>query len=147
MPETEGRGHVQGVINTSFNSQSACRSFRSVPVTIALIVAVSCALLSMVACALAAYFFLRSSTLATKLQSSASLQSELTEIRDYMGKLDRWAKRINARDIMTERRNRPSSDVQSTQSSEGNSNLKDELRRRAGLIAGRPAQHTRNSEE
>jgi hypothetical protein len=116
-------------------------------VTTALAVAVISALCSVVACALAAYFSSRSSTLATKLHSAASLQSELAEIRDYMGKLDRWAKRINARDVMNERRSRPTSNDPQMQLPEGNSNLKDELRRRAGLIAGRPAQHTRNTEE
>lgn len=68
-----------------------------------------------------------------------SLQGELNEIRDYMGKLDQWAKRINQRETMRDRRARELGESSTPVS--GASNSKDELRRRAGLVAGKPARH------
>jgi hypothetical protein len=64
--------------------------------------------------------------------------AELAEIRDYMGKVDAWAKRINSRETMRERR-AAERDESSTLAFSGSP--KDELRRRAGLVAGKPARH------
>ncbi len=91
-------------------------------------------------CASSAYFAWRASTAAKKLRSMISMQGELNEIRDYMGKLDAWAKRINQREVMRERRANESAES-STPASIHGINDKDELRRRAGLVAGKPARH------
>ena len=98
------------------------------------------AAISVVACVMAAWSSWRASIAAKKLRSMTSLQGELHEIRDYMGKLDAWAKRINARDTMRERREKEL-DGSSTPASTLNGTDKNELRRRAGLVAGKPARH------
>ena len=97
------------------------------------------AVLSALFCVGSAVFSWRASQLVRKLRSTIYLQGELAEIRDYRGKMDRWAKRINAREVMNEHRDaatglRKSSSMPVTSD-------KDELRRRAGLIAGHPARH------
>lgn len=94
---------------------------------------------SLIACALAAFFSYRSSVAAKKVRSMTSLQGELVEIRDYLAKVDAWSKRLNARETMRERR-AAERDESSTLASSG-PNTKDELRRRAGLVAGQPARH------
>lgn len=101
--------------------------------------AVGSALLALVSCAAAALFAWKASRAASNLRSMTSLQGELVEIRDYLAKLDRWAKRINARESMTEIRARPGNER--NVSSQRASDSKDELRRRAGLTAGIPARH------
>jgi hypothetical protein len=93
--------------------------------------------LSILACAASVYAWWRSSTLASRLRSMSSMQGELLEIRDYLGKVDAWAKRINAREVMNERRG-------IAPEHSGQVASKDELRRRAGIIAGRPAPHREN---
>lgn len=71
--------------------------------------------------------------------SAASLLAEMHEVRAYMSKLDAWSKRINSRLAMQERHDRAGTSL--TDSAPSASNAKDELRRRAGLIAGQPAKH------
>jgi hypothetical protein len=94
--------------------------------------------ISLIACVLAAFFSYRASAAARKVRSMTSLQGELVEIRDYLSKLDAWAKRISQRDTMRERR-AAERDESSTRVSSVSD--KDELRRRAGLRAGQPARH------
>ena len=106
--------------------------------TVAAYVAIGCAIIATVSCVLAARYASSASKSATKLHSTASTLAELIEIRDYMAKLDRWAKLINSRDAMTEHRAREREEA-SEHGSQTNS--KDELRRRAGLIAGQPPRH------
>ena len=105
-------------------------------------VAVFCAVLASVFCAISAFGAWLTWKWATKTRSIISMQGELAEIRDYMAKLDRWAKRINARETMAERRSAaPSDEPRKSLRSVSTSNDKDELRRRAGLVAGQPARH------
>lgn len=94
--------------------------------------------ITLIACAVAVFSTSRALSAAKKLRSMSSLHAELVEIRDYMSKLDAWAKRINSRDAMRDRR-AAQRDESSTLVSSGND--KDELRRRAGLVAGKPARH------
>ncbi|HEY3498637.1 MAG TPA: hypothetical protein VGK73_28295 [Polyangiaceae bacterium] len=96
------------------------------------------AIVATLSCVLAVWSAFRASAEAKKLRSTTSTLAELAEIRDYMGKLDAWAKRINARETMRERRAAERAES-STLAFSGNS--KDELRRRAGLVAGQPARH------
>lgn len=99
--------------------------------------------ISLIACAAAAFFSYRASSAARKLRSMTSMQGELVEIRDYLSKLDAWAKRINQREVMRDRRaSAKEPDESSTRATgpAGSAN-KDELRRRAGLVAGQPARH------
>lgn len=91
-------------------------------------------------CALTAWCSWRACTAARKVRSTTSMQGELHEIRDYMGKIDAWAKRINARETMRERRESEPA-ASSTRASIRSVSDKDELRRRAGLVAGKPARH------
>jgi hypothetical protein len=101
--------------------------------------------ISAVFCVLSAFFAWRALTAASRLRSMISMQGELAEIRDYMAKIDRWAKRINARDVMQE--NRDPETGKRTASQRGSSisvsgiHDKDELRRRAGLVAGQSPRH------
>ena len=107
-------------------------------------VAVACALITSVSCVICVFAAWWSSKWAGKLRSTASTLAELSEIRDYMGKLDNWAKRINARDKMQERRSDMSDGATAEprkSSRPVSTNDKDELRRRAGLVAGQPARH------
>jgi len=71
--------------------------------------------------------------------SLSSLRAELLETRDYMAKIDRWAKRINARDVMQDRRAAAGGNQELPLDAPATS--KDALRVRAGLVAGRPAPH------
>lgn len=101
--------------------------------------------ISVVACALTAFFSWRASQLATAIRSTRSLQGELIEIRDYMAKLDAWARRINSRDAMRAHREQKQLSVNGTDGS-GDSpatgaTFKEQLRRKAGLRAGMPAAH------
>ncbi|HEY3496422.1 MAG TPA: hypothetical protein VGK73_17100 [Polyangiaceae bacterium] len=75
---------------------------------------------------------------AKKLRSTISMQGELHEMRDYLAKLDAWAKRINSRETMKARRAAEREESSTPVSSVSD---KDELRRRAGLRAGEPARH------
>jgi hypothetical protein len=109
-------------------------------------VVIAAASVAMIACALSVFAAWRASSLASSLRSTTSLLAELHEIRDYVAKLDKWAKRINAREVMSERRGDGTfNGVRPTGSSKRASlsavESKDELRRRAGIIAGRPAPH------
>jgi hypothetical protein len=104
------------------------------------------ATVAMIASALSVFAAWRASQWASQLRSMTSLLAELHEIRDYVAKLDRWAKRINAREVMSERRGdgtfngaRPTASSKSASTNGPES--KDELRRRAGITAGRPAPH------
>lgn len=114
----------------------------------ALYAAVLAALLAVIACALSAFFWSRTSALASQVRSMRSMQGELIEIRDYVSKIDAWAKRINMREVMRERHadgkynglTRPQSSARATSSAIPLT--KDELRARAGIIPGRAAPHT-----
>jgi Flp pilus assembly protein TadB len=100
------------------------------------------ALVAAISCVLAAVFAWRASNSAKKLRSMISLQGELAEIRDYMAKIDAWCKRINSRETMTARRSAEASEREPQRSLRlASSNDKDELRRRAGLVAGKPVRH------
>jgi hypothetical protein len=114
--------------------------------SIAQFVALAAALVAMIACAFSVSAAWRASRWASKLHSMTSFHAELLEIRDYVGKLDAWAKRINMREVQRERRGgesyngaKPTASLKPVSSSAAES--KDELRRRAGIIAGRPAPH------
>lgn len=109
--------------------------------TVALYAAVCLAVLCAGFCALTAVFLSRASQLETNLRSMTSMQGELTEIRDYMIKLDRWAKRINARDHMDKNRDPETGLRKASSNGAFSDSPKDELRRRAGLIAGQAARH------
>ncbi|HEY3498616.1 MAG TPA: hypothetical protein VGK73_28190 [Polyangiaceae bacterium] len=102
-------------------------------------VAFASAIVATLSCVLAVWSAFRASAEAKKLRSTTSTLAELAEIRDYMGKVDAWAKRINARETMRERR--AAEREESSTLVSGAANSKDELRRRAGLVAGRPARH------
>jgi uncharacterized protein (DUF934 family) len=99
--------------------------------------------ITLIACAVAVFSSYRALSAAKKLRSMTSLQGELVEIRDYLSKLDAWAKRINARDTMRDRRASVNEQSESSKaaSGPGETSNKDELRRRAGLVAGQPARH------
>jgi len=71
--------------------------------------------------------------------SMTSLLSEIHEMRDYVTKLDGWSRRVNQRLTMRERRETQNGQAEAPASSA--SSTKDELRRRAGLVAGKPAPH------
>jgi hypothetical protein len=114
---------------------------QSVPFAVIVLASVA-----MIACALSVFAAWRASSSASKLRSMTSLLAELHEIRDYVAKLDRWAKRINAREVMSERRgdgtfNGEKPTASSKRVSTSAAESKDELRRRAGIVAGRPAPH------
>lgn len=100
-------------------------------------------LASVVACAIAVVACWRISRTVRAGHLPTSLASELHEIRDYMTKLDSWSKRLNQRLVMQDRRKTDAADDPVAQ---GSSVSKDQLRRRAGIIAGRPAPH-RNGQE
>ncbi|HZM32942.1 MAG TPA: hypothetical protein VFC18_00490 [Burkholderiales bacterium] len=116
---------------------------------VAQFVTILAATVAMIASALSVIAALRASRSASKLRSMTSLQGELLEIRDYVAKLDAWAKRINAREVMQERNAaaKSSDGKQTASSTRAFSNgpvSKDELRRVAGIIPGRPAPHPEN---
>lgn len=104
-------------------------------------VALGAALLAMIACAATVFAWWRTSALASQVRGTISLQGELIEIRDYVAKIDAWAKRINAREIMAERRDPTTGQATSVRNASDAGDLKNELRRRAGLLPGRPAPH------
>jgi len=95
---------------------------------------------AMIACVLSVFAWWRSSVAASQLRSMRSLQGELNEIRDYLGKIDAWAKRINARDVMNERRE-SSAPQPRARTAPGAPPDKEELRRIAGILPGHPVQH------
>jgi hypothetical protein len=97
--------------------------------------ALAIAVLLCVATVCAAYIALSA---AKRVRSTISMQGELNEIRDYVAKLDQWAKKVNARLTMRERRAAERDESSPPVSSVSD---KDELRRRAGLVAGQPARH------
>lgn len=104
-------------------------------------VAILSAIMATIACAGSAFAWWKSSELARGMRSTSSALAELLEIRDYMAKLDAWSKRINGRLVNQERRS-TESQRQSTDSAMPSAMLtKDDLRRRAGMIAGKPAPH------
>lgn len=106
--------------------------------TLAAYVALFSAGFALIGCALSALFSFRSSQLVKRMRSTASMLGELTEIRDYMAKMDRWAKRINAREVMQERR---SADGPGSSRRPASTNDKDELRRRVGLVGKTAPRH------
>jgi biopolymer transport protein ExbB/TolQ len=104
------------------------------------------ATVAMIACALSVFAAWRASQWASQLRSMTSLLAELHEIRDYVAKLDKWAKRINLREVQRERNEDGTYSVGKPNGSSKRVSLsaaesKDELRRRAGITAGRPAPH------
>jgi hypothetical protein len=113
---------------------------------VVLFVAIAAALLAMIASAISVVAWRGTSKAAAKLRSMTSMQGELIEIRDYLVKVDAWLKRISQREVMRERRE----DARSNEAGRGKFSLpasgatltKDELRRRAGIVAGRPAPHS-----
>lgn len=106
-------------------------------------VVVASTVVTLIACALAAFFSYRASSAAKKVRSMIWLQGELGEIRDYLSKVDAWMKRISQREVMRDRRASANErdESSSTVSGPEKSTSKDELRRRAGLVAGQPARH------
>jgi hypothetical protein len=118
--------------------------------TIAVYAAACLAIFAALSCAAAAWFAWKASRTASNLHSMTSLLGELHEIRDYMGKIDAWAKRINAREVMQERGRKSDGTSRSKNEQLPLSDpvsIKDELRRRAGLIAGQAARHINGSDE
>lgn len=101
-------------------------------------VVVASTAISLIACVLAAFFSYRAWREARKVRSMTSLQGELVEIRDYLSKVDAWAKRISQRDTMRDRR---AAEREGSSTPVSSVSDKDELRRRAGLVAGQPARH------
>lgn len=98
------------------------------------------ALAAVISACFAAVYSKKSAQVAAALRSATSMQGELHEMRDYLGKIEQWSKRINARLAMQERRE---SSASSTSSSTNLAGLTDkaELRRRLGLVPGKPAPH------
>lgn len=82
--------------------------------------------------------------MAERLRSTSSVLGEIHELRDYVSKIDAWAKRINAREIMNERRN-PTTGQRAPNIAAGLPTdpfeLKRELRRRAGIVPGQAPRH------
>jgi hypothetical protein len=77
--------------------------------------------------------------MATKQRSMSYMQGELHEIRDYLQKIDAWSKRINARLVMQNRRSEAESPPPMSPETD-----KEALRRRAGIVPGRPTPHRDN---
>jgi hypothetical protein len=94
------------------------------------------ALLGLICSAFCAFALWKVSGMVTRLRSMNSMQGELLEIRDYLTKLDAWSKRINSRLVMQDRRVSPTPMSPMT-----NGDLKQQLRERVGLVAGKPAPH------
>jgi hypothetical protein len=110
--------------------------------SIALYVAITAAVVATTACVLSVLSYLRTLRQVTKLRSIASMQGELLEIRDYLLKVDNWAKRINLREVMRERKEDGRINAQGRVTSSARASIsKDDLRKQAGIIAGRPAPH------
>jgi len=101
-------------------------------------VASAAALLAVICCAFSAFALWKASDMVTKLRSTNSMLGELHEIRDYLQKIDAWSKRINSRLTMQDRRGSPEQPMSQTTDPVA---AKEELRRRSGLVAGRPAPH------
>jgi hypothetical protein len=108
-------------------------------------VAIAAAGAAMIACVISVFACSRTLRAAAKLHSMTSMRGELIEIRDYVSKLDAWAKRINSREVMRERREEERSNgatpTRSSRRASGAEISKDELRRIAGIVPGRPAPH------
>ena len=121
-------------IDHGYRSGNQAWSASSVEIPLLIATLIGCA-----ACVLSVIAAWSASRSARSLRSMTSMQGELTEIHDYMVKLDAWARRINQRDLMRERRDAASSSAESSPPVSGNA--KDDLRRRAGLVAGQPARH------
>lgn len=68
----------------------------------------------------------------SRMHSTASTHVELAEMRDAIGKAEELLKKVNQREVMRARRSGNGIDAAAT---------KDELRRAAGLVAGKPAPH------
>jgi len=99
-------------------------------------VASGAALLALICCAFSAFALWKASGMVTKLRSMNSTLAELHEIRDYLAKIDAWSKRINSRLTMQDRRESPQMSTATDPVT-----AKEELRRRSGLVAGKPAPH------
>jgi len=104
----------------------------------ALYVASAAALLATICCAFCAFAWWKVSATATRLRSMSSTLAELHEIRDYLQKLDAWSKRINSRLAMQNRREMAPEEHPAEMSQVTS---KDQLRRIAGIVPGRPAPH------
>ena len=112
--------------------------------TLAFTVEMFFALVAVAASVLAVFSAWRVSNLARTVRSTISLQGELHEIRDYVGKIDKWAKRLNSREAVQLSRERAADSANASKQSltrVSGPEDKDELRRRAGLVAGQPARH------
>lgn len=69
----------------------------------------------------------------SKMHSTSSTRVELAEMHDAIGKAEELLKKVNQREVMRARRSGNAIDPAAT---------KDELRRAAGLVAGKPAPHS-----
>lgn len=92
-------------------------------------------LLALFACVGSALCLRSCSRMATKMRSWHSIAAEQAEINDRLNKTDALLKRINARETMRERRG----DDPPAQTS--GLSLKDRLRIKAGITAGKPVRH------
>jgi hypothetical protein len=82
-----------------------------------------------------------SKTVMTR-HSTTSLRVELDAMHDAIGKHSDLLKRINLRSVMAERRANGAGPESGSESSAGTAlSHKDQLRRRAGIVAGKPAPH------
>jgi len=102
-------------------------------------VASAAALLAVICCAFSAFALWKASDMVTKLRSTNSMLGELHEIRDYLQKIDAWSKRINSRLTMQDRRE--SRETSEMSPATDPVTAKDQLRRIAGIVPGRPAPH------
>lgn len=91
-------------------------------------------------CAVATW---RHSKAAMKRHSTTSVRVELDAMHDAIEKHSLLLKRVNARSVMAERRAANGHDASGSESSDvAGLSHKDQLRKRAGLIAGKPANHS-----
>ena len=90
-------------------------------------------------CALSTWATLKA---VMKKHSTASVRVELDGMADAIEKHSLLLKRINARSVMAERRAANGLAESGSESSDGAAlSHKDLLRKRAGLVAGKPANH------
>lgn len=104
---------------------------------VVLFVLIGLAAVAIAACAISVFASWKACAAANRIRGTTSALAELHEIRDYVGKLDAWAKRINAREIRNERADPNTGQIASVRTVS-----KAELRRRVGIVPGRPAPHT-----
>jgi hypothetical protein len=102
-------------------------------VTAVVVIAVS--LLSAVFCAICAVVCSKKSrALAADVRFRTSTLEELHAMRDYVAKIDAWSHRINQRLLKTR-------GPEQTPAPNSAPTTKDDLRRRVGIVPGKPAPH------